>query len=367
MNYRIMVVEDEVLLGEVLCDLLNLEGYDTIYAENGQLALDMIEKMPPDLVLTDLIMPKINGLELLSIIKEKYPEIGVIMLTAYGTVESSVKALKEGAFDYITKPYKEKEIMQCLERYFEQRRLKTENITLRKLNELKDKFLSLASHELNTPLMIIIGYLDMIDQDYAKDNVAKTYIQGAYSACERLSAIIAGMKFLTFGKDDLEIESINVNLWLESIYRYFSPIAEKRKQSLFIELPEEVIFLDADNNALQEIMKNFVSNAIKFTPNDGNITIGVKLYENEIQIFCKDDGDGISKENIELIFNSFFTGVNVLNHHTARGYEYRGEGIGNGLAIASHLCDIMGGKISVISREGEGSYFWISFSQFRIE
>ncbi|MBU1558157.1 response regulator, partial [Patescibacteria group bacterium] len=293
-----MVVEDEVLLGEVLCDLLNLEGYETVYAENGELALQLIEEKSPDLVLTDLIMPKINGLELLSIMKDKYPDIGVIMLTAYGTVESSVQALKHGAFDYITKPYKEKEIMQCLERYFEQKKLKSENISLRKLNELKDKFLSLALHELNTPLMIIIGYLDMLIQDYTKDEIAKSYVHGAYNACERLGAIIAGMKLLTHGRSDLKLSDINLNLWLKEIYLEYITIVEKREQTLVLEIPEDTIILHADKNALNAIIRNLMSNAIKFTDNGGNIILGVKLCDDEIHIFCQDNGDGIPQKNI---------------------------------------------------------------------
>ena len=190
-----MVVDDEKLLGESLCELLNYHGYETLYASNGQDAVEMIRQKRPDVILTDLIMPQMDGLELIEYVKEHFPDIGMIMITAYGTVESSVKALKKGAFDYITKPFREEEITQCLIRYFEQVRLKKENISLRQLNELKDKFLSLASHELNTPLMIISGYLDILKQDPDMQPQHRHYIEGAYNACQRLANIITGLRY----------------------------------------------------------------------------------------------------------------------------------------------------------------------------
>ena len=124
MNHRIMVVDDEPLLTEALCELLKFHGYETRYAGNGRQALDMFADYQPDVVLSDLIMPEMDGLQLLFEIKSRFPHIGVILLTAYGSIESSISALKQGAFDYIIKPYKEEEIIQCLQRYFEQARLR---------------------------------------------------------------------------------------------------------------------------------------------------------------------------------------------------------------------------------------------------
>ena len=358
MSYYILVVDDERLIGESLCELLDFYGYEMAYACNGKVALDIMEKRSPDPVLTDLMMPVMNGMELLSNIKEKYPETGVIMLTAYASVESSVKALKQGAFDYIIKPYKEEDITQSLNHYFEQKRLQKENITLRKLNEIKDKFLSLASHELNTPLMIITGYLEILKEDGIVLNEYQSCVSGAYNACNRLANIIAGMRYLTYTLSDLNSEKLLLNNWMLELVSAYRPIAEKRNQTIEIEICQENCYINADKDILYQILHHIISNAIKFTPDNGKILVSLNKKDNKkLEIICKDNGDGIPKDEIARIFDTFYTCNPIMNHHTAINYEYRGGGIGNGLAIAKHLTNLLCGEISVESETEKGSSF----------
>ena len=361
MNHRIMVVDDELLLAEALCELLKIYGYEARYAVNGRQALEMFAGYQPDLVITDFIMPEMDGLQLLSEIKSQFPYIGVIMLTAYGSIENSIAALKQGAFDYITKPCKKEEIIQCLQRYFEQVRLHEENISLRQLNELKDKFLCLASHELNTPLMIVTGYLEMIKEVGTLQGSIRKYVIGAYNACSRLEKIIKGMRLLTRGKSDLNLEPVELNNWLQQSLGFYATIIQSRNQCLHQQLADTPVYIKADRNALQEIFDNLLSNAIKYTPDGGDITVGIAYSDSDARLFCKDNGDGISETVISRIFESFYTGTPLLQHHTALNYEYLGGGIGNGLAIVHHLTKIQNGKISVISRPGKGSHFMVSF------
>lgn len=359
-----MIVDDEYLIAQTLSELLRIAGYDTVCAYNGKEALDLLGQEKPDLVLTDILMPKMSGMELLSHIKKTYPDIGVIVTTAYGSIESSVQALKEGAFDYITKPYKEKEIIQALEHYFKHVQIQKENLSLRTINELKDKFLILTSHEMNTPLMVISGYLEILMEESSLDNRCASYVKGAFDACQKLEKIVQGIRYLTYTKADVQLKSLCLNQWLKEAISPFVSILVQRRQKFSMEIPEESVYIQADKICMEEIIRNLLGNAIKFTPDGESISVGIKIEEKNAILFCKDTGDGIGDKDLPHIFDTFYTAIPALHHHTAVNFEYRGAGIGNGLAITKHFAEIQNGKISVESQPGKGSCFSISFPRF---
>ncbi|MEJ2628395.1 MAG: response regulator [bacterium] len=137
-NKNILVIDDEELIRELLKDTFEKEKYVVETAENGEQAFKMISSDDFDLVITDIRLPDISGMEILEKIKSKYPEIGVIMITAYGSIKSAVKSMKDGAFDYIAKPFEIDEIRIVVKKYFEFEDLKNENKYLR--SELDKKF-----------------------------------------------------------------------------------------------------------------------------------------------------------------------------------------------------------------------------------
>jgi two-component system, NtrC family, response regulator AtoC len=107
---RVLVVDDEANLRKVLSAMLRKEGYEVAMAENGEVAQAEFEKNGADVVITDMVMPKLGGLDLLKAVHSTRPEVPVIIITAHGTVDSAVEAIKMGAFDYITKPFEQAEI-----------------------------------------------------------------------------------------------------------------------------------------------------------------------------------------------------------------------------------------------------------------
>ena len=119
----VLIAEDEANMRRVLSALLARDGFRTLEAADGEAALESLAREPVDAILTDLRMPKMNGLELLEVVRRRHPDIPVVMLTAHGTVGSAVEALKRGAFDYLTKPFDPDEIRQVMDKAVSTRRL----------------------------------------------------------------------------------------------------------------------------------------------------------------------------------------------------------------------------------------------------
>ncbi|TDI83002.1 MAG: sigma-54-dependent Fis family transcriptional regulator, partial [Caldithrix sp.] len=131
MAKRILIVDDEPLIGTSLQEALRRWKFDVTLFHDGKEAIKQIEREPYDMVLTDVRMPKISGMDILDKVLETTPETAVIMITAFGTIDHAVAAMKKGAYDYITKPFSLDEIKICMERYFRSRDLEQENRTLK--------------------------------------------------------------------------------------------------------------------------------------------------------------------------------------------------------------------------------------------
>lgn len=129
--HRVLVVDDEQVIREILSDFLTMEGFQVLTAADGEHALTLLEAAPVNLVISDLKMPRMGGLELLARIRESHPEVVTLIMTGYGTVETAIEAMKRGAFDYVLKPFKVEEVMHTVRRGIEQQRLRAENIELK--------------------------------------------------------------------------------------------------------------------------------------------------------------------------------------------------------------------------------------------
>ena len=128
---RILVVDDEPTIREILCDFLRMEGFQVADAADGRLALAALEARPFDLIITDLKMPEMGGLELLALVRERHPDVVTLIMTGFGTVETALQAMKSGAFDYVLKPFKVEEVVHTVKRALDQQRLTRENIELK--------------------------------------------------------------------------------------------------------------------------------------------------------------------------------------------------------------------------------------------
>jgi DNA-binding NtrC family response regulator len=167
---KILVIEDEDQVRESYLDMFSFFGYDVESVPNGREGLACINKEDFDIVITDLNMPEMDGIEVLKYIKKRKPYIEVIVITGYATLENAVKAMKVGAYDYFTKPIDIDHVRIILSKCIQQLRAKRENAELKSLNEklkdlneMKDKFITLTNHELRTPVTVLKGYIELID------------------------------------------------------------------------------------------------------------------------------------------------------------------------------------------------------------
>ena len=199
---NILIVDDESVVRDVCRRSLDSQGYHIELAENGIAALDRLNKQPFDIVFTDLKMPLMDGVELLEAIKLDYPFSEVIVMTAYATVKSAIEAMKIGAYDFILKPIKPDQIRVVVAKCFEKIQLGFENEALREANNklidlqnMKDKFLAITSHELRTPVSHLKGFLGILDQEVfyrISDEERGQCMEVILDAVTELENIVAG-------------------------------------------------------------------------------------------------------------------------------------------------------------------------------
>lgn len=361
---KILIIDDEQGILDLLSFELRSRGYEVVAVTNGQEGLEKIKKENFNIVISDVKMPKINGLQVLEIIKKINPSIEVIMTTGFGTIDIAVDCMKKGAYDFISKPYNLDELFSHIEKAYEKQRLSLEITSLKELHKLKSEFLAATSHELRTPMNAIIGYTAlMLEKVYGnltdKQEMALKRISINAGNLIGLINNILDISKLTANKIVLFVEKFNLKDVLAEVIAMTESLA--REKNIFLNLEKmNNIILKTDKTRMKQVLINLVGNAIKFT-NQGGVTISIKKIDTEnndtqnaqnsemIKIDIKDTGIGIKPEFINIIFEEF-TQVD-----TSTTKEYGGTGLG--LAIAKKLVELMGGKITVESEFGQGSIF----------
>lgn len=329
------------------------ELYD---AATGEEAKELIADNPPDIILLDNKLPGIQGVELLKDIKEQKLDITVVMITSYASLELAVEATKDGAYDFIPKPFTPQELRSSIEnitkRVFLKRmtkQMKTEG------KQVRYQFLSVLSHELKAPLNAVEGYINMMKERQLGEKI-DDYTKMIDRSLER----IAGMRNLILdlldltkiqsGKKAGNIQKVNPADIAKMAIDTMRPYAIQKNISMELDKQDNITLLtDPDN--LEIIFNNLVSNAVKYNKKDGKVYVSIKETSSHAVIEVEDTGIGISDEDKEKLFNDF---VRIKNEQTR---EISGSGLG--LAIVKNLVDNMGGSVEVKSKPGEGSRFTV--------
>jgi signal transduction histidine kinase len=374
MEQRILIVDDEKEIGVLLYQALSrMGGFYVEVVESGGEALQKIEKEPFDLVLTDLKMPKMDGLQLMTEIAKLKPEILTVMMTGHGTIDSALDAMKRGASDYLMKPLNLDELTIRIRRVLEERqrfvrlkdfadKLERANQELRKIDAMKSEFVSVASHELRTPLAAIKNAVQLMlsgKTGEINENQAK-FLSMAERNINRLTNILNDLLNLSrieSGKIELKFEKVALERVLELTASSLKPQADVKSIQIELEVPEQLPTVYADQEKIEQILTNLIGNSIKFTPEGGKILITAKLFLKEregaygdfVAVSVKDTGIGIPPEHLESIFEKF--------HQVESSLHRSVSGTGLGLAITKGLVEAHQGKISVESEVGKGSTF----------
>ncbi len=354
---RLLVVDDEEGFRDLLTYELTSRGYEVLTASNGEEGCRLAFEKQVDIIISDLTMPKIGGLDILKTIKEKNSKIEFIMITGHATIDSALESMRRGAYDYITKPFQMQDLFNLVDRANEKRQLNLQVGELRELNRMKSEFLANMSHELRTPMNAILGYTSLILEG-AFGDLSDKQRQGlnrvAINARNLLQMInnILDVSKITAGRMLIYSEQFNLSEAAQEVMDIMESLSQEKGLSLICDVPRDLM-VNTDKTKIKQIFVNLVGNAIKFTSH-GHVCLKVETYsDHKMRIIVSDTGIGIKQEDIPKIFQEFIQ----LDSSTTR--EYGGTGLG--LAITQKLVWLLGGTIHVESTPGKGTNFIMIF------
>jgi len=313
-----------------------------------------------------------DGMETLRRIKKKNKEIEVIVITGFATIENAISAMKQGAFDYITKPVSFEHVKivlnKCIQKIQSQREnveLRDSNAQLKSLNELKDKFITITNHELRTPMAVLRGYIDLLEMETSEMNNEEIneYMAIINNTLSEMMSMIDSMHdFSSLKNFILSNEKIlfDINDLLNKIAKEHKVFFEQRSIDLKQEFNSRAIYVRADERMLRKAIRELLQNSLKYTKEGGQVVLSSKEVPNREQIFItvSDNGIGIPADKLDLIFEPFYEVQDVLHHSTSKT-DFMGGGIGMGLSLVKEIAEANEGEVAVESTPGKGSTFTI--------
>ncbi len=359
---RILVVDDQLQNIELLEAYLVPQGYEIVKAASGEEALEKLSGNQIDLILLDVMMPKMSGLEVLKKLRadEKTRLIPVVMVTVLKETEDKVKALEAGCDDFISKPFDKSELFARVKSLLRIKSLheEVENSykKLKELERLKDGLIHMVVHDLNNSLTTIFIVLQLLERKLAGKISSKTkeVLGSAVLASQGLAEMIKtilDINKMEEGKVKLKYASFNLYEVAEEVVAQMKAIAEEGKKALSLEVVDGVPIILADRELIRRVIANLINNAFKFTPSGG--FVGVKIFfkqnENVFYVQIRDNGAGIPGEDVDNIFDKF---VQVKDNES----ETR-LGHGLGLTFCKLAVEAHGGRIWAESELGKGSVF----------
>jgi len=343
---NILVVDDEMGPRESLKMILN-PYYNVHTADRGTQALEMLKKLPVDLVTLDLKMPGFSGINVLEKVKQHDPDIEAIIITGYGSLDTAIEGLRLGAFDYISKPFDVNHILSLVRRGLERRNAKA------RLRQVKSDFLSNISHELRTPLSVVVGFVYLLlNQVIGRlTDEQQKVLETVYRNSEELLELIDNVLWMTSlnaGDANATLEKFDPrDIINDTVKRHEKAIREKNLK-IDIQISDRDVSLISDRAKVERIFQNVFNNAVKFT-NEGEIKIKVEPRSDKpgIDFEIIDTGIGIEESKLDSIFEPF--------HQTDSSTQRAHSGLGLGLTVARRMADLIGGTVSVDSKPGVGT------------
>jgi signal transduction histidine kinase len=370
MTARILVVDDEPDLEDLIQQKFRHQIRDGsigfLFARDGVEALSVLEaNQDVDLVVTDINMPRMDGLTLLQKLQETEGDISAIIVSAYGDMANIRSAMNRGAFDFLVKPFDfldfETTIAKTIrhvEVLREARRRQAENQRLESASQNKSHFIANMSHELRTPLNAIIGLTEMMVTNAARFGTEKAQepLQRVNRAGTHLLGLInqvLDLSKIEAGKLELNPQIVQLAPLIDEVAGTARQLAEQNRNRLVIEAQENLGSITVDPMRLRQVLLNLLSNACKFTK-DGEVKLRLSKVGNGrhwVELSVSDTGIGMTPEQQAKVFEEF----TQADATTAQRFG----GTGLGLAITRKLTRMMGGDVIVTSEMGKGSVFTV--------
>ena len=356
----ILMVDDNPVNLQVLTSMLKQSGWRPRPVTSGRLGLQAARNEPPDLILLDVNMPDMNGYEVCEALKAdaRLADIPVIFVSALGETMDKVKGFAVGGVDYVTKPFQLDEVRARVAAHLElrrqQRELRTNYEKLRERERLRDSLVHMIVHDLRSPLTAISAYLELFAQEATKLGAeTQEDIASAMHATRNMVRMINGI--LDVSKMEAQMMKLDlrecdlVQVVAASMNDLESLVGARR---LAFERPAAPARALADQEIVARIVQNFLANALRFTPSDGEIRVGVVVEEEQVRVFVADTGPGIAPDFHRSIFDKFA--------QVGGPASSRNRSTGLGLAFCKMAVDAHGGHIGVDSELGKGSNFWFT-------
>lgn len=360
-DYTVLIVDDVISNVLLLKTLLKNEKFNVLTANNGRVCIEVCKEKHPDLILLDVMMPDLNGYDTAVILKkdESLKDIPIIFLTALNSPSDLVKGFQVGANDFLTKPFNKEELLMRVTHQISlvaaKRLIVQKNTELQHTISNRDKMYSVIAHDLRSPMASIRMVLNLLVQSISPEIVGQeifNLIDQANRESEEIHELLDNLlkwtksqtSKLIVAYQDFEICDVIIG-----VVDIFKMVAETKGITLNYEQGEKRHKVHADKDMLNTVLRNFLSNAIKFSNKDSSIDIFVTEQGNFVKVSVRDHGVGIKAERLPSIFHKGTTTTGTNNE----------EGSGLGLQLCQEFAIRNGGNVEVESVEGEGSTFSI--------
>lgn len=362
-EYKILIVDDVLSNVLLLKVLLTNENFTIATANNGQQALEQVDKESPDLILLDVMMPGMSGFEVAQRLKENpnTAEIPIIFLTALNSTTDIVQGFQVGANDFISKPFNKEELIIRVSHQVSL--VAAKRLILSKTEELertiaaRDKLYSVIAHDLRSPMGSIKMVLNMLILNLPIEKIGHEMydlLTQANQTTEDVFALLDNLLKWTksqIGKMNVVFQDVNLVEVVDSVIEIFKMVASVKKVAIRVETPKQM-FVYADIDMLKTVIRNLLSNALKFSHEGSEIILRIEQTDDKVVVSVQDYGCGISEEGQQKL-------LHADTHFSTYGTNNE-EGSGLGLLLCQDFVLKNNGKLWFTSQEGEGTTF--SFS-----
>jgi signal transduction histidine kinase len=345
----VLIVDDEAIIRD-LCSKA-LKGYRILQAGDGEAALKVFRKGEVDVILTDVMMPKMGGIELLTRLKDIDPTVVVIVMTGFAEKDIILNALKADADDFITKPLNLLQLKTAVDKALVKKALKEEIANLKSMDRFKSNFLSLVSHKFRTPITSISLFLQNLANGVydAEDPIFRKYQSLIYDEACYLERLVAELLAFSQAMDDgtglkpasCELAGIVTEVLQTSVESAGKPGVSVRTD--LGQLPPVLV----DREKISFAIRQVTENAFKFSGENGVVAVSLSIQDDSARIVVHDIGPGIAREELPKIFEKFYQ-VDATKTGQIRGF-------GLGLYYAREFVRLHGGNIEVESEPGMGT------------
>jgi signal transduction histidine kinase len=369
-SVRILVVDDELGIREGCRRALTPHGFEVDTAENGPTGLRKLREGRFDVLLLDAMMPGMSGLEMWRQARQLDPDLICIIITGYATVELAVQATREGAHDFIAKPFTSELLLQVINRQLERRQLRREvervqalqeearelaraKAELEKLETIEGRFMLTMVHILRAPVAVLQNSIQLIRKGYVPPEEQPALLERAEQRAGELLTTLDDLLLLAYLKESVGLtkaETVSIADVLEGVLTTLKGQADQRGVNVSLKVADRPHVV-ANPDYIKSLWTHLLSNAICYTSEGGQVTVSLRADREQGQVIgaVSDTGIGVATEDIPRIFEEFY--------RTEEAKAMQETGTGLGLPIVQQVVEKYGGTVEVESVVGQGSTF----------